>query len=431
MSQPSHWLPIVLLASLSPISQAAVIELDRIVAVVEEDVIMETELDEQMQRVRAALRQQGTQMPPTTVLERQVIERLVLEKIQLQIAEQSEITVDEPALDRAVSDLAARNNLSLEQFQEILASEGYEFSNFREQIRQEMIMSKLRRAEIDNRVRVSDNEIENYLRNEALGNDDQEYRLAHILISIPSGADNEEIREAREKARLALERLDAGEDFTTVAVSVSDGQQALEGGDLGWRKGDEIPTLFADAVGTMSVGETSGLITSPSGYHIIKLTDKRSGETIMIEQFRARHILLTPNELMTPEQALNRMRQIKLRLDGGADFALIARTNSDDRASALQGGDLGWVGKGQMVAEFEEIMTAIPVGEISPPFQTEFGFHILQVTETRQYDGTEEIRRDRARQALRRQKIDERRQSWLRELRDEAYVDFRDAPIDP
>ncbi len=431
MSQPSHWLSIVLLASLSPISQAAVIELDRIVAVVEEDVIMETELDEQMQRVRAALRQQGTQMPPTTVLERQVIERLVLEKIQLQIAEQSEITVDEPALDRAVSDLAARNNLSLEQFQEILASEGYEFSNFREQIRQEMIMSKLRRAEIDNRVRVSDNEIENYLRNEALGNDDQEYRLAHILISIPSGADNEEIREAREKARVALERLDAGEDFTTVAVSVSDGQQALEGGDLGWRTGDEIPTLFADAVGTMSVGETSGLITSPSGYHIIKLMDKRSGETIMIEQFRARHILLTPNELMTLEQALNRMRQIKLRLDGGADFALIARTNSDDRASALQGGDLGWVGKGQMVAEFEEIMTAIPVGEISPPFQTEFGFHILQVTETRQYDGTEEIRRDRARQALRRQKIDERRQSWLRELRDEAYVDFRDAPIDP
>ncbi len=431
MSQPSHWLSIVLLASLSPISQAAVIELDRIVAVVEEDVIMETELDEQMQRVRAALRQQGTQMPPTTVLERQVIERLVLEKIQLQIAEQSEITVDEPALDRAVSDLAARNNLSLEQFREILASEGYEFSNFREQIRQEMIMSKLRRAEIDNRVRVSDNEIENYLRNEALGNDDQEYRLAHILISIPSGADNEEIREAREKARLALERLDAGEDFTTVAVSVSDGQQALEGGDLGWRKGDEIPTLFADAVGSMSVGETSGLITSPSGYHIIKLTDKRSGETIMIEQFRARHILLTPNELMTLEQALNRMRQIKLRLDGGADFALIARTNSDDRASALQGGDLGWVGKGQMVAEFEEIMTAIPVGEISPPFQTEFGFHILQVTETRQYDGTEEIRRDRARQALRRQKIDERRQSWLRELRDEAYVDFRDVSLDP
>ncbi|MGB1881432.1 MAG: peptidylprolyl isomerase [Gammaproteobacteria bacterium] len=431
MSQPSHWLSIVLLSSLPLISQAAVIELDRIVAVVEEDVIMETELDEQMQRVRAALRQQGTQMPPTTVLERQVIERLVLEKIQLQIAEQSEITVDEPALDRAVSDLAARNNLSLEQFREILASEGYEFSNFREQIRQEMIMSKLRRAEIDNRVRVSDNEIENYLRNEALGNDDQEYRLAHILISIPSGADNEEIREAREKARVALERLDAGEDFTTVAVSVSDGQQALEGGDLGWRKGDEIPTLFADAVGTMSVGETSGLITSPSGYHIIKLTDKRSGETIMIEQFRARHILLKPNELMTPEQALNRIRQIKLRLDGGADFALIARTNSDDRASALQGGDLGWVGKGQMVAEFEEIMTAIPVGEISPPFQTEFGFHILQVTETRQYDGTEEIRRDRARQALRRQKIDERRQSWLRELRDEAYVDFRDVLIEP
>lgn len=415
-----------LLLHVSAALAAAAQELDRIVAVVDEDVIMESELEEQLGRVRAALRQQGTQMPPTAVLERQVMERLVLEKIQLQIADRSGIAVEDEALDRAVSDIAERNKLSVDQFKEILASEGYEFDRFREQIRQEIMIAKVRREEVDNRIKVSDSEIDNYLRNEQGGDDELEYHLNHILVAVPGSATDEERRAAREKAEQAHARLEAGEDFQAVAISVSDGQQALEGGDLGWRKGGEIPSLFADPVSTMEVGDISGIITSPSGFHIIKLADKRAGEKIMVEQWRTRHILIKPNELVTPEQALNRLRQIKLRLDGGADFATLAKTNSDDRGSALRGGDLGWVSPGQMVPDFEEVMTAMPVGAISQPFKTEFGFHILQVTDTRQYDGTDEIRRDRARQAIRQQKIEERRQSWLRRLRDEAYVEYRE-----
>ncbi|MCP5202405.1 MAG: peptidylprolyl isomerase [Gammaproteobacteria bacterium] len=426
----TRFLFVVLLAAVispPPALGAVATELDRIIAVVDDDVIMESELDEQMNRVRAALRQQGTQMPPTAVLERQVMERLVLEKIQLQIADRSGIEVEDAALDRAVSDIAERNKLSIDQFKEILASEGYEFDRFREQIRQEILIAKVRREEVDKRISVSDSEIDNFLRNEEGGEDTLEYHLNHILIAVPSGSSDEEIRAARDKAEQTLARLESGEDFESVAISVSDGQQALEGGDLGWRKGGEIPSLFADPVSNMKVGDVSSIITSPSGFHIVKLVDKRAGDKIMVEQFRTRHILIKPNELVSPEQALNRIRQLKLRLDGGADFANLAKTNSDDRGSALRGGDLGWVSRGEMVPEFEEVMTAMPVGEISQPFKSEFGFHILQVTETRQYDGTEEVRRNRARQAIRQQKIEERHQSWLRRLRDEAYVEYREA----
>ena len=407
-------------------TNVSAMELDRIVAIVEEDVVMESELEEQLQRVRIQLRQQGTQMPPTAVLERQVMERLVLEKIQLQVADRAGVEVTEQALDQAIVDIAKRNDLNIEQFREILTNEGFEIPVFREQIRQEITIAKLRKEEVDNRVRVRDSEIENYLRNESNSEaDDEEYRLSHILISTPTGATEDEIQAAREKAQKSLQRIADGEDFKAVAISVSDGQQALEGGDLGWRQGSQIPSLFADSVGTMEVGETSSIIRNSSGFHIVRLTDQRRGEQIMVEQHRARHILIKPTELVSEPEALNRIRQIQLRLEGGADFSQLARTNSDDRGSALKGGDLGWVSEGQMVPEFEEVMTIVDIGQLSAPFESEFGFHILQVTERRMYDGTEEIKRDRARRAIKRQKVDERRQSWLRRLRDEAYVEYR------
>ncbi len=405
---------------------ADAMELDHIVAVVDEDVVMQSELDEQIQRVRGQLRQQGTETPPTAVLERQVMERLVLEKIQVQVAEKSEMTVEEPALDRAIADIAKRNKLDLEQFRKIIEAEGYSFERFREQIRQEIMLAKLRKEEVDNRVRVTDNEVDNYLRNEFQSEDSEmEYRLSHILMSIPTGASDDEIRDLRAKAEDVAGRLAKGEDFGDLAIRVSDGQQALERGDLGWRRGSEVPSLFADAVSTMEIGDVSGVITSPGGYHIIKLVDRRSGEQIMIQQYKTRHILIKPNELVSTEQALQRLRQLKLRLEQGASFEQLAKTHSDDRASALQGGDLGWVTTGQMEPEFEEMMTAIDVGAISPPFRTEFGFHILQVTDTREIDGTDEIKRNRARNFLYKQKVDERLQSWLRRLRDEAYVEYR------
>jgi peptidyl-prolyl cis-trans isomerase SurA len=401
-------------------------ELDHIIAVVDEDVVMQSELDEQAERVREALRQQKTEMPPSTVLERQVLERLVLEKIQVQVAAQAGIKVSEKDLNKAVADIAKRNKLELAQFEKIIESEGITFARFREQIAQQILMAKLRHEEVENRVKVSEQEVENFLRNQANENESElEYRLSHILITIPSGASDSELQAARGKADDVLRRIDAGEDFGDIALRMSDGQQALEKGDLGWRKGGEIPSLFADAVSAMKVGENSGIITSPSGYHIVKLADKRSGEKIMVEQHKVRHILIKPNALVSTQQANERLQQLKIRIEGGADFAQLARTNSDDRGTALKGGDLGWVSKGQMVAEFEEMMLQSPIGVISQPFRSEFGLHILQVTDMREYDGTEEVKRAGARRAIREQKIQERQQTWLRSLRDEAYVEYR------
>ena len=401
-------------------------ELDRILAVVDEDVVMQSELEEQMLRVRLQLRNQGTQTPPTAILERQVMERLVLEKIQLQLADRIGVEVEEDSLDHAILDIARRNELSLDQFREILESDGHQFDYFREQIRQEIVMAKLRKEEVDNRVKVREQEIKNFLSNENNEEDNAlEYRLSHILITTPVGADDDELRALRNKAKDILERLDAGEDFGALAIAVSDGQKALDKGDLGWRKGEEIPTLFADSVSTMEIGEVSGIITSPSGFHIVKFADQRTGEKIMVEQHKVRHILIKPNELLPENQVFGRISQIRLRLDGGADFAQLAQRNSDDRTSALEGGDLGWVSKGNMVPQFEEAMLAARIGEISQPFRTEFGFHILQVLDRREIDGTKEFKRDRARRVIRKRKTDEKRESWLRRLRDEAYVEYR------
>jgi peptidyl-prolyl cis-trans isomerase SurA len=402
-------------------------ELDRIVAIVEMDVVMQSEVNEQTDRVKFQMQQQATRMPPNAVLQRQVMERLVLEKIQLQYAEQVKIEVGDDVLKLAIMDMAKQNNLNLEQFKEVLASENYQFDVFKEQIRQEIIISKLRKTEVDNKIRVRETEIDNYLRNESNTAELQEYRISHILISVPSEADNKQIQKARKKTEEALGLIETGDDFGEVAISVSDGQQALEGGDLGWRKGSQVPGLFADSISALKVGENSGIITNASGFHIIQLTDKRNLEEFMIPQYKTRHILISPNELLPMEQVANRISNLKKRFDleGDDNFAQIARTNSDDRTSALQGGDLGWVSEGEMVPEFEEIMTAIDVGMVSPPFESEFGFHILQVTEKRNFDGTEAIRRDRGRRAIRQQKLDERRQYWLRRLRDEAYVEHR------
>ncbi len=415
-----------LLACLARPATAAGFELDRIIAIVDDDVVMQSELDQQIDRVRDELRRQGTEAPPLNVLRRQVMERLILQKIQLQLAEKTGVNVTEDALDSAIDDIAKKNNLSAEQFREILASEGYDYAVFREDIRQEIILARLRREEVDKRLQVSEREIDNYLLNEQGGaGTGEEFDVAHILISIPSGATDDERREARERAEEAKRRLDTGESFDSVAVAMSDGQDALDGGALGWRKLSEIPTLFADVVSDFDTNQISGIITSPSGYHIVKLKGKRSGETVMLEQTKVRHILIAPGELLGDKEALARLQQLRLRLENGDDFAQIARTNSDDRGSALQGGDLGWVSPGQMVPQFEEVMNASSIGEFSEPFRTEFGWHVLEVLDKRQYDGTDEVKRAKAREAVMERKREEAQRDWLRRLRDEAYVELR------
>jgi peptidyl-prolyl cis-trans isomerase SurA len=402
------------------------VEIDRIIAIVDEDVVMQSELESQIRRVREQLRQQGAALPPTSVLERQIMDRLVLQKIQLQKASESGVEVPEERLEAAIKDIADKNKLSIDQFKEILLSDGYQFTEFREQIRDEILIASLRRQEVDRRVQVSENEIINFISNEfSQGASEMEFRISHILISIPDGATNDEQEEARRRADSTVQQLRDGANFGDLAIAVSDGQNALEKGDLGWRRAEQIPTLFSAAVRDMEISDTSELITSPSGHHIIQLTERRSGEEILVEQTSARHILVTPSELVSEEDATLRIEQLKIRLDGGADFASLARTNSDDRGSAIEGGDLGWVSKGQMVAEFEEVMLFTEIGEISQPFRSEFGWHIMQVLDRRSYDGTEDVKRSKARSAIAQRKTDERYQSWLRRLRDEAYVEFR------
>lgn len=411
---------------LIPLAAVSAMELDRIIAVVDQDVVMQSELESQLRRVREQLRQQGAALPPTTVLERQIMERLILQKIQIQKAAESGVEVPEERLEAAIQDIADKNQLSIPQFKEILASDGYQFTEFREQIRDEIMIASLRRQEVDRRVHVTQSEIKNYVDNEFNQTDSElELRIAHILVSIPHDPSNAEQIEARERVDAAIKQIHDGADFGDVALAVSDGQNALEKGDLGWRRSEEIPSLFTSFVRDMEVGDTSDVITSPSGYHIIQLTDRRSGEEVLVEQTLARHILISPSELVTEGDAVSRAGQLKIRLDAGEDFETLARTNSDDRGSAVDGGDLGWVSKGQMVPEFEEVMLYTEIGEISFPFKTEFGWHVLQVLDRRSYDGTEDVKREKARSAINQRKTDESYQSWLRRLRDEAYVELR------
>ena len=402
-------------------------ELDHIIAIVDDDVVMQSELEQQLSRVRAELRQQGSELPPTSVLEHQVMDRLVLEKIQLQLAEQTGVQVTDDNLDRAVEDIAKKNKISMDQFKEILRTENYDFDRFRQDIKHEIILAKLRREEVDKRIQASDREIDNELRKDAAGagNNSEEYRVSHILVSIPSNATDSERSAANAKAASVLAKLSEGAEFGDLAVAMSDGPDALDKGDLGWRKIEEIPSLFADTLQSVEVNGHSQILKSSTGLHIIKLTGKRNGQKVMVDQTRVRHILITPNQIISEQDAIERLRQLRLRLENGDDFAAIARTHSDDRGSALQGGDLGWVSKGQMVPEFEEVMNETEPGQLSQPFRSEFGWHILQVQERRAYDGTDEIRRAKAREAILARKREEAYQEWQRRLRDEAYVELR------
>lgn len=413
---------IVLCLSLN--CQAEII--DRIVAVVNDEVVMASELRRHTQRITAELRQRETPLPPSQVLEKQVLERLVLIRIQLQLAAQNNLRVDDDTLNRTISNIAADNKLSLAKFREILEQEGYNFSQFREDIRDEILVARLRQRQIDNLVHVSEREIDNYLATQAhQGNIDMEYRLAHILIATPEAASPETIEAAREKAEDVLKQLREGSDFNQMAVAVSDDQQALEGGELGWRLATELPSAFIDTVISLQVNDLSGLIRSPSGFHIIKLLDKRSSAAEKIRQTKARHILIKPNEVISSDEAQRRLRQLKLRIAGGEDLAELARSHSDDKATAAKGGDLGWVAPGDLMPKFEEVMNSLTPGAVSDPFETPFGWHIVQVLDRREQDDTGEILRAKARAAIRKRKIEEEYQAWLRRLRDEAYVEYR------
>jgi len=404
----------------------AVQDLDRIVAVINDDVIMRSELAVKIRGVASQMEEQNIPLPPRNILEKQVLDRLIMTKLQIQMAQNTGIRVDDETLNRTISNIARENELSLNQFREILEQDGYGYENFRREIRDEILISRLQQRQVDNRVIVTDREIDNYLSNqEHQGETDIEFHIAHILIAIPEGASTRQLTRARETAEQALSELQGGADFANMAATYSDGQQALDGGDLGWRKAGQVPTLFADFISDMEVGGLSGLIKSPSGYHIIKLLDKRSSEQVVVTQTKVRHILVRPDELTTVDDARRRLEQLRMRIEGGDDFAELARAHSVDTMSAADGGDLGWVNPGDLVPEFENMMNSLEPGAVSEPFPSQFGFHIVQVLGRREHDSTEDIKRARAREAIRRRKLEEARTDWLRQMRDEAYVEYR------
>ena len=406
-------------------SQAAV-ELDRIIAVINDDVIMKSELDEKVRTVNNQLKEQGTTPPPSSILQKQVLDRLILTKLQIQMAENTGIRVDDESLNRTISNIAAENKLSLAEFREILESDGYHYEKFREDIRHEILTSRLRQRQVDNRITVTEREIRNFMDNqEHQGEIETEFNLAHILISTPEGLSASERKDAKKIADKIVADLKNGGDFVQLAATYSDSQDALDGGKLGWRKAGQVPTLFAEFVADMEKGDFSEIIRSSSGYHIIKLLDVRSTEQVVVTQTNARHILIRPDELISEEDAKTRLQQLLLRIKGGDDFADLARGHSVDSVSAADGGSLGWVSPGDLVPEFENAMNSLAPGEVSPAFKTQFGYHIVQVLERREHDSTEDVKRAKAREAIRQRKLEEARQNWLREMRDDAYVEYR------
>lgn len=401
-------------------------ELNGIAAIVNDDVIVQTELRNRLRSVKSRLRQSGTLPPSDRVLVRQVLERLVLERLQLELATQSGIRVDENQLNQSIADMARRNGLSLSQFRDVIERDGFNFADFREEIRNEMLISEVRRREVGNRVSVSEQEVDNFLANQDLqGDSAAEYRLAHILIAVPEGASDEQIGAAEARTLELLQALRAGEDFAQTAAAVSDGQQALQGGDLGWRTKDKLPTLAADVIVSMKPGEITDPIRSTSGFHLVKLVERRGGAKQVITQALARHILVRTDELTSDDDARRHLEQLKDRLEQGDEFGDLARSHSDDTGSAANDGSLGWVNPGEVVPRFEMEMNKLAPGEISDPFKTRFGWHVLQVQERREHDSTQEVRRAKAVEEIRERRLEEGMQTWLRQLRDEAYVELR------
>ncbi len=408
------------------------VPLDYIVAVVNDDVITRHDLDERYARAVQQLNDRKIALPPHDVLEKQILERMINDRIQLQFAEQSGIRVDDTMLDRAIDRIASQNKMSPEEFRAAVAKEGIAFEKFREDIRSEIVLSRLREREIEAKINVTEAEVDAYLNAQAKLGADDEYDTAHILISIPENATPEQVQMAYAKAEDALNKIRGGADFGQISAAYSNAPNALEGGDMGWRRAAEIPTLFSQVLINLKPGETSDILRSNSGFHIIKLIDKRSADkTTIISQTHARHILIKTSEIISAADAKKRLEQIRQQIvSGSAKFSDMARQYSND-ASASKGGDLGWLSPGETVPEFEHAMDALKPGEISQPVQSPFGFHLIQVLERRDQDVTTERQRILARQAIRQRKIEEAQEEWLRQLRDSAFVEYRNATTTP
>lgn len=422
---PGIALLLALLALALP-ARADVQWLDRIAAIVDDDVVMESDLSTRMADIKAQLAERKAPVPPADVLRRQVLERLIVESIQVQLGNRMGIRIDDDTVTGAITGIARQNDLSLRDFVQRLDEEGVEYAAFREQVRRDMIINRVRQRRVGDRVRLTDADVDEFLKS-ATARDmfAGSYRLAHILVAVPEGAAVEQVKTAEEKARRLLAEANGGADFADLAVRNSDATNALEGGDLGWRDAAQLPTLFAGLATTMKPGEVAGPLRSGSGFHLVKLVDRKGDAERVVQQVKARHVLVKPSAIRTAAEARELAQQLHDRVVAGEDFAAIAKKHSEDYGSALAGGDLGWVSPGQMVTEFEDALGHTKTGELSGVFETQYGWHFLEVLERRDQDTSEEFRRMQARNAVWKRKFDAELETWLRELRNEAWVEIK------
>jgi len=400
--------------------------IDRILIVINDDIITAREVDNRLSAVRTRLTAQKVNLPPEEALRRQVMERMVIERLQLQVARQLGLTISDDRLDRAVRQIAEQNHKTVDDLQREVEKEAGGYRAFREELRSQLLVQQLIEREVNNRVSVSEAEVENFLASQAGQDGGIEYNVSHILLGLPESASPEVIARARQRAEGLLAELKKGADFGQLAIAHSQGQNALEGGNLGWKRAGQLPELFVGALRTLQPGTVSEVLRSPSGFHILRLNARRGGgESVQVTQAHARHILIKTSELVSPAEAQRRAEELRERILNGADFAALARSHSEDVGSAANGGDLGWVSPGQTVPEFEKAMDALKPGELSAPVKSPFGLHLIQVQERRVRDVSQERELENARKQLHARKADERYEQWLRQLRDEAFVEYR------
>jgi len=408
--------------------------LDGIAAVVDEGIVLKSELDERLDLVIRNLNNQQAQMPPEqrrplppiAVIEQQVLDQLILREIQLQRADRVGITVSDDLLNEALSRVASNLGYTLEELPAVLAAQDIDYTAYREDSRKDLLLEQLEQRDVVARIAITPRELEQCLaESDENASAEFDYNISHILISVPGTATQQDVEAARARIEEIHDRLEAGEDFARLAIAVSDAQTALDGGSLGWRKGSQLPTLFANLVIRMKPGEFSEPLQSAGGFQIVRLNDMRGAEAMMIDQLRVRHILLRPNEILDEAAVQQKARGIRAQILGGDDFATVAEAVSEDPASAAEGGDLGWLSPGDTVPEFEDAMAGLQINELSEPIKSRFGWHLIEVLERRSHDTTDEVKRQQCARQIRAAKAEEERELWLRRLRDQAFVDIR------
>jgi peptidyl-prolyl cis-trans isomerase SurA len=417
---------LALLLFLGATADAEPLLIDRVIAVVGEDVLTLSDLRHEAQKLEQRLRQKGVDpMPSAGAIQKRAFDTLLTNKLQLAEAARLGIEADEDTINRAIAAIASNNGLTVPELRDTLEAEGMNFESFRESLRDELIVRRLRDREVTNRIQVTKSEVDSYLERSGGLEGREAVQLRYILITAPDGASPDQREKARLLALDVVERVTQGEDFRSLAQQYSEDQTALQGGELGWLAVNGIPPLLQPYVAKMQEGEVQGPVAAGRGFHIIQLVDVRGSANNIVRQTKARHILVRTNEVTSDTDARQRLMQLRERIIQGDDFDTLARSNSDDKASAIKGGDLGWSTPGNLVPAFEEQMDLLDINEISTPFKTQFGWHIVQVLERRDYDATDETRRDQARKAVRDEKAKEALQSYLRRLRDEAYIELR------